>query len=150
MANSPTETLIGAGVLLAAAGFLFYSSQTIGLTAGASDQYNLTASFNSVEGLNVGTEVRMAGVRIGTVADMRLNTETFQADTIFAIDDPILIPDDSDVKVASEGLLGGSFVEITPGASEFMFADGDEIIYTQSAVSFISLLLKFATNGAEE
>ena len=59
--------------------------------------------------------------------------------------DRIKIPDDSEVVIASEGLLGGNFVEVSPGGSEFMFSDGDEVLYTQSSVSFLNLMLKFVT-----
>lgn len=150
MANNATETLIGAGVLATALGFMAYASQTAGIGGSGSDTYELRASFNSAEGLNVGTDVRMAGVQIGTVNSLDLNLETYQAETVFNISTPVKIPDDSDVKVASEGLLGGSFVEITPGASEFMFAAGDEILYTQSSVSFLGLLMKFVGESASE
>ena len=141
--DSAAETVIGAVVIAIAAGFLIYASQSAGLTA-RSDGYELKASFTSVEGLTVGTDVRMAGVKIGSVTGLGLNHDTYQAEATFAIDEAYMIPDDSDVKVSSEGLLGGNFVEISPGASEFMLADGDEILLTQGAVSFLNLLMKFA------
>ncbi len=150
MANDAAETLIGAAVLVTAFGFIAYASQTTGLGGGTSDMYNLKASFNSAEGLNIGTDVRMAGVKIGTVKALDLNLGSYQAETVFGINEPVKIPDDSDVKVASEGLLGGNFVEITPGGSEFMLSDGDEIIYTQSSVSFLNLLMKFVGESASE
>ena len=150
MANNTTETLIGAAVVATAAGFVAYASQTAGLGGTVGKAYDLTASFNSAEGLSIGTDVRMAGVKIGTVRSLELNLETYQAETVFSIADEIKIPDDSDVKVASEGLLGGNFVEITPGGSEFMLSEGDEIIYTQSSISFLQLLMKFVGESASE
>ncbi|MEO0388535.1 MAG: outer membrane lipid asymmetry maintenance protein MlaD [Pseudomonadota bacterium] len=150
MSNSATETIIGAVVLATAAGFLVYSAQSIGVRGASGGQYDLRAAFASAEGLNVGTEVRMAGVRIGTVTDMGLDAATYQAVTTLAIDTSIRIPDDSDVKVASEGLLGGTFVEIAPGGSPDMMAEGDEFIYTQGSVDLINLMLKFATGGQGE
>ncbi|QHQ34685.1 outer membrane lipid asymmetry maintenance protein MlaD [Algicella marina] len=150
MANSATETLIGAVVLVTAVGFVAYASQTAGIGRGTSGNYELLANFNSAEGISVGTDVRMAGVKVGTVKSLGLNTETYQAETVFNIDETYKIPDDSDVKIASEGLLGGSFVEIAPGASEFMFADGDEILYTQSSVSLLALMMKFVGESASE
>ena len=150
MANSAAETLIGALVLAVAGGSVLYASRIADIGGTGGDAYALTANFNSVQGVSVGTDVRMAGVKIGSVSDLELNPETYLAKATFAITGEIMIPDDSDVKVASEGLLGGNFIEITPGGSEFMFADGDEILFTQSAISFLNLLLKFVTDGAAE
>ncbi|MHA3978418.1 outer membrane lipid asymmetry maintenance protein MlaD [Halovulum sp. GXIMD14794] len=149
MANSVTETLLGAAVLLTAAGFVFYGSQTTGLGVGGDGRYDLNARFVSVEGIAVGTDVRMAGVKIGAVNKLALNPQTYQAEVGLAINDAIQIPDDSDVKIASEGLLGGNFVEITPGGSEYMLEEGDEIVLTQSAISFLNLLMKFVTGDDE-
>ena len=135
-------------VLAIAIGFGVYAGQATGFGA-STDGYELNASFRSLEGIGVGTDVRLAGVKIGTVADVALNPETYRADTTFSIRNGIEIPDDSAVIVASEGLLGGSFIEINPGGSPFAFAPGDEIEDTQGAVSLVTLLLKFVT-GSEE
>jgi len=143
MANSATETLLGAAVLIAAGGFLLYANQTAGIAGGTSGNYVLRANFGSAEGINVGSDVRLAGVKIGSVVNMELNPESYQAEIGFAVQDGISIPDDSEVVIASEGLLGGNYVEVSPGGSEFMFSDGDEVIYTQSSVSFLNLMLKF-------
>ena len=150
MANNAAETLIGAAVLVVAVGFVTYAMQSTGFGPQGGDRYELHANFNSAEGVSVGTDVRMAGVKIGAVNALDLNPETYQANARFTITNEILIPDDSDVKVASEGLLGGNFIEITPGGSAFMLADGDEILLTQSAVSVLNLLLKFVADGAAE
>lgn len=150
MANSVTETLLGAAVLVTAAGFVAYASQTGGRGELSGDRYRLMANFVSAEGISTGTDVRLAGVKIGSVTGMKLNPETYQAELTFTIQDNVKVPDDSEVKVASEGLLGGSFLEITPGGSEFMLSEGDEIVYTQSSVSLLNLMLKFATGGGDE
>lgn len=150
MANSVTETLLGAAVLVTAAGFVAYASQTGGRGETGNGRYELEANFVSAEGISTGTDVRLAGVKIGSVTGMRLNPETYQAELIFTIQNNVQVPDDSEVKIASEGLLGGSFLEVTPGGSEFMLSEGDEILYTQSAVSFLNLMLKFVTGGGEE
>lgn len=151
MANSVTETLLGAGVLIAAGGFLLFANQTAGLSGGGGDgRYEVRANFLSAEGVSVGSDVRMAGVKIGTVTAMSLNPETYFAELTVSVRDDIKLPDDSDIKIASEGLLGGSYVELTPGGSEFMLADGDEVLNTQSAVSFLNLMLKFVTDGSAD
>ena len=150
MANNVTETLLGAVVVVTAAGFVAYASQTGGRGETRGDRYELMANFVSAEGIATGTDVRLAGVKIGSVVGMKLNPETYQAQLTFTIQENVKVPDDSEVKVASEGLLGGSFLEITPGGSEFMLAEGDEVVYTQSSVSFLNLMLKFVTGGDEE
>lgn len=144
------EVLAGAAVVAIAAGFLVFAGRTSGF-GGTSDGYTLTASFRSVEGVTVGTDVRLAGVKVGTVTNIALNPQTFRADTTFGIAEGIEIPDDSAVIVASEGLLGGNFIEISPGGSLFAFDPGAEIEDTQSSVSLVSLLLKFvAGDGSAE
>ena len=150
MRESITEVLVGAAVVAVAAGFLVYTAQATSWGAGASGEYQLTASFRSAEGVAVGTDVRMAGVKIGTVTDLSLNTDTYRADATFGLTADVPIPDDSAAVVASEGLLGGTFVEIVPGGSFDFFESGAEIEDTQGAVSVLQLLINFAAGGEEE
>ena len=149
MAENTTEVLVGGVVLAAAISFAVYGAQVAGLGSGTSDHYPLTASFRSLEGVSVGTDVRLAGVKVGTVSDVALNADTYRADTTVSVRSATQIPDDSAIIISSEGLLGGNFVEIVPGGSPFYFASGDEITDTQGAVSLISLLLKFVSGGSE-
>ncbi|KAE9631475.1 outer membrane lipid asymmetry maintenance protein MlaD [Parasedimentitalea maritima] len=149
MSHNTTEVLVGGVVLAAAIGFAVFAGQATGLSRGGED-YQLNASFRSIEGVGVGTDVRLAGVKIGTVTNVVLNPQTFRADTGFSVLQGIDIPDDSAVVVSSEGLLGGNFVEIMPGGSPFSFEPGDEIEDTQGAVSLITLLLKFVSGSGEE
>ena len=158
MANSAAETAVGAVVLAIAAGFFFYAGQTSGLQV-TDDSYALVANFRSVEGISVGTDVRLAGIKVGTVTALDLDRTTYRARAAFTVEKGLEIPEDSDVKIASEGLLdgtgvdlildmvGGSYVEITPGASDFMVADGDELVNTQGSVSLLNLLMRFGTDS---
>ena len=145
MAESTTEVLVGGAVLAAAAVFVIYAGQLTGLSGGAPAAQEFRASFRSIEGVSMGTDVRMAGVKVGTVTALDLNPETFRAEARFTVQDRIALPDDSAVIVSSEGLLGNSFVEILPGGSPFNLEPGSEIEDTQSAVSLITLLMKFFT-----
>lgn len=147
MASNAAETTIGALVLAAALGFVVYASQAAGISGPSGGTYAIRANFGSAEGLNVGTEVRLAGIRIGSISAMELNKETYQAETVLAIAEDIHLPDDSSVNVASEGLLGGSFVEIEPGGSDIMLEEGEEALLTQSSVSLLNLLIKFAADS---
>lgn len=150
MSESTTEVLVGAGVLAVAVGFLVYASQATGFSIGKTGGYPLMASFRSVEGVTVGTDVRLAGVKIGTISKMKLNPETFRADMVLTVKEGIVIPDDSAAVISSEGLLGGNFVEIYPGGSLDNFEAGDEIEDTQGAVSLITLLLKYVSGSGSD
>lgn len=147
MSESRSEILAGAAVLAVAIGFVVYAGQSAGIGTGGG-QYPLHASFRSVEGIRVGTDVRMAGVKVGAVTSLALNPATYMADASLTVKDGIEIPDDSTILVASEGLLGGSFIEIQPGGSPMMLAAGGEIEDTQGSVSMVQLLMKFVGGAA--
>lgn len=147
MSENRVEVLTGAAVLAVAVGFFVWAGQGRGF-GGAGETYPLHASFRSVEGVTLGTDVRMAGVKVGSVSDIALNPQTFFADTTVSLKRGVEIPDDSQILVASEGLLGGAFVEILPGGSLVNLAPGEEILDTQGAVSTLGLLMKFA--GAKD
>jgi phospholipid/cholesterol/gamma-HCH transport system substrate-binding protein len=144
MANSIAETVVGAVVVVAAAGFALYAGRSSGLQM-TDGSYPLSATFRSVEGIAVGTDVRLAGIKVGTVTDLELDPASYRARATFTVRGDLEIPEDSDVKIASEGLLGGSFVELTPGASEFALAAGDEVLNTQSSISLLNLLMRFGS-----
>lgn len=103
MSHSSVEVAAGAVVLAAAGAFLFYAVQVVGNGALGGDSYALTASFRSAEGISEGTDVRLAGVKVGTVTDMVLNPRTFRADTTLSIQGDLALPEDTAVIVASEG-----------------------------------------------
>ena len=141
MSEKNLEIITGTIVLIVAAGFLVFIIKIGGFSAD-NENYNLNTSFRSAEGIDTGTEVRMAGVKIGTVKSLSLNAETLQADVKLKIEKSILIPNDSSAAISSEGLLGGSFLEIVPGGSFDNYAAGEIIEDTQSSISLINLLLK--------
>ncbi len=149
--HSTTEVVTGGLVLAVAVGFLIYVAQVTGLGqgAGGTQDYTLTASFRTADGVTAGTDVRLAGVKIGTVAQIDLNPETYRADTLLALDPDVAIPDDSVLVVSSEGLLGGNFLEVLPGGSPFALESGDSFAETQGSVSLITLLLRFVSQSAE-
>ncbi len=148
MSHTVSETTIGAIVVAVAVGFLLYASNTVGFNREAQGLH-LVAGFNSANGVSVGTDVRMAGIKIGTVQGMRLDADSYRAYLDLALVERFPIPDDSAVSISQDGLLGGSYVEVIPGGSDENMASGDEFLETQSSVSFLSLLLRFVS-GAEE
>ncbi|MBE0553838.1 MAG: outer membrane lipid asymmetry maintenance protein MlaD [Rhodobacteraceae bacterium] len=148
MAENRAEVLAGAVVLAAAVAFVGWAAGGDRLRA-AGGSYPLHASFRSVEGITAGSDVRMAGVKVGTITDLRLNPQTYFADVTIAMQQDILLPDDSAILISSEGLLGGNYVELVPGGSPDNLGPGDEIEDTQGAVSLITLLMKFVSGKAD-
>jgi phospholipid/cholesterol/gamma-HCH transport system substrate-binding protein len=150
MAENTSEVIAGGAVLAVAIGFLVYAGQSTGFSGGG-DTYPLTASFRAVDGISVGTDVRLAGVKVGTITELNLNPQTFFADATVEIDQAIQLPDDSAILVSSEGLLGGNYIEIQPGGSAEVLAPGAEIEDTQGSVSLVTLLMRFvgAASGDE-
>lgn len=149
MAENVTEVVTGGVVLAVAAGFLIYAGQVGGVGVGTSDTATYSASFRSAEGIGIGTDVRLAGVKVGSVVEMVLDPATFRAETELSVQNDVLLPDDSAIVISSEGLLGGSYVEILPGGSPFNLEPGAEIEDTQSSVSIVQLLLRFVSGDDE-
>lgn len=144
-----TEVITGGAVLVAAVAFLIYAGQIVGLSGGGQvDSY--TASFRSADGISVGTDVRLAGVKVGQITGVTLNPQTFRADAAFSVSSDVALPDDTAVVIASEGLLGGSYVELQPGGSPFNLEPGAEIEDTQGSVSLVQLLMKFVSNSGDD
>jgi phospholipid/cholesterol/gamma-HCH transport system substrate-binding protein len=146
MSGERSEVLAGAAVVAVALGFLAYAANSAGFSR-ESDGYTLKASFRSVDGISVGSDVRMAGIKVGRISDLTLNPQTFFADATISLPKGIELPDDSAILISSEGLLGGNFVEIVPGGSPDVLAPGDEIEDTQGSVSLVTLLMKFVGSG---
>lgn len=148
MSENRAELVVGAAVLAVAVGFLAYATSSVGAMQ-SNAGYSLTASFRSAQGIGVGTDVQLAGVKVGSVTGMELNPETFRADAVMTIRNGVELPDDSSIIIASEGLLGGNFVEVQPGGSPFNFEAGDTVSNTQGSVSLIELLSKFVGSGSD-
>jgi len=150
MESSFVETLIGAIVIAIAVTFLSYgySVTDTGRVAGI----ELTAEFDRVDGLATGSDVRMSGIKIGTVTSQTLNHNNYYAVVTMSLSDEIKLPRDSSAKITSEGLLGGNYVSLTPGGSEEMLESGDEIQFTQGAVDLIGLVGQavFSAQGGDE
>jgi phospholipid/cholesterol/gamma-HCH transport system substrate-binding protein len=143
MQNSIVETLIGAIVIAVAVLFLVfaYTSSGIGPISGG---YNVVARFDKADGVNVGTDVRLSGIKIGTVDKLALDPKSYNAVLTLALANNVKLPDDSSVRITSDGLLGSQYLSIEPGASMQMIKPGGEIENTQGSVDLIGLLGKFA------
>ncbi len=138
------ETIVGLVVIAVAAGFLAYAYGASGQGIGR-DHYRLGAVFGRVDGVTVGSEVRIAGVKVGSVAANSLDPKTYEANVELAIDGAVTIPQDSVAKVVSDGILGGAHISIEPGAADEMLNEGDRITMTQGSVDLLSLAVQAFT-----
>ncbi|HEX5079516.1 MAG TPA: outer membrane lipid asymmetry maintenance protein MlaD [Geminicoccaceae bacterium] len=149
MSRNLLETLLGAIVLIVAIVFLgfAYSASQLGDESG----YELVARFDRVDGLQRGSDVRIGGIKVGTVIDQRLDPKTYRAEVRFTMRDDVEVPADSSVAVASDGLLGGKYLLLVPGGDVEMLQAGDEISLTQSAINLEDLIgrLIFSQSGGE-
>jgi phospholipid/cholesterol/gamma-HCH transport system substrate-binding protein len=140
------EIATGAAVLLVAAGFLAFAVAHSGRTAASG--YKLHASFDHIDGLNPGADVRIAGVKVGSVLDMRVDPKTYLANVTLTVDDAIRLPSDTSAEVSSESLLGGKFLNLSPGGDSRDLVPDGTITITQSSISLEQLLGKFIFSAA--
>ena len=133
------EAGIGLAVVLAAIAFVLVAAARTG-GAGGGDAIRVTALFPAANGISVGTDVRIAGLKVGSVAAQKLEPQSYQAEVTLALDPTVPIPADSSAAITSESLLGGSFVALIPGGSPTPLKEGDTILDTQGSVDMMSLV----------
>ncbi len=141
MKRSVIETVLGAIVLFLAGFFLVFSYRTADVKKISG--YEVKASFSGIGGLGIGDDVRISGVKVGSIADLALDPKTYLAVVTMSIEPSVQLPDDTAAIIASESLLGGRYMELQPGASEEMLKPGGLIQYTQSPQNLEQLLGKF-------
>ena len=147
MQNSAVETLIGAVVIAVGVAFFVFAYSSTGSAPIAG--YDVIAKFNRADGVNVGTDVRLSGIKVGTVSNMALDPMTYNAVLTLALERNVKLPDDSSVRITSDGLLGNQYLSIEPGGSPMPIAPGGEIENTQGSIDLMGLLGK-AMFGAGE
>lgn len=153
MAQTRTlEILVGAFAAAGLAALFFLGLQVSSLGAGApAEGYRLTARFADIGSLKERSPVTMAGVRIGRVAQIGFDRETYQAVVILAIDEGLdVIPEDTYASIHTAGLLGEQYVALSPGGSEVYLRDGDELLHTQSALILEQVIGQLLFSTAEE
>ena len=141
MKNNTFEAIIGALVLILAIIFLFYSFSIANV--GKVEGYELSADFDRIDGLVVGSDVRMSGIKIGTVIEENLDPNTYLAKIKIRINSSIKIPIDSSAQIISDGLLGNKFLSITPGGDPEFIEEGGKISLTQSSIILENLIAQF-------
>lgn len=136
-----TELLAGAAVLLVAAGFLGYAIAHTGRVTVSG--YMLTAKFEKIDGLTAGADVRLAGVKVGSITRTSVDPKSYRAVVDISVESDLKLPRDSSAEISTDGLLGGKVIALVPGGDDVMLKNGGEITITQSAASLEDLLGKF-------
>lgn len=144
MARRSSEIAAGAVVLAVAAGFLVYAVASTG--RGRVGGYTLHAAFDNVGGIATGSDVRVAGLKVGSVTGLAIDPRSYQALATFTVQSDIKLSADSSATIATGGLLGGNFISLATGGDDKMLPDGGTITVTQSAVNLEDLLGKFIFN----
>ena len=152
MRESLFETLVGAVVVAVAAVFLWFAIARGGEASAGPDRYDLTARFNNISGIERGADVRIAGVKAGVVKSIDGDPKRFEAVLTMSLDKKWLLPDDTDARISTDGLLGGAYVALEPGGSfDNIAQDGSgEIQYTRGSVDLLTLFASFASGGGDK
>lgn len=141
MKHGLIETIVGFFVICVSVLFFIYIYNVSNQSKGK-DGYILTASFESIEGISQGSDVKISGVKIGYVDSIELNNNTFLADVKLRIDNSFELPEDSSAIITSSGLIGNRFINIVPGGAEKSLRDDNNINFTQSALNLEDLISK--------
>ena len=147
MGRNLVETLLGAVVLVVAGLFVVFAYSTTNVRPVRG--YEVIAKFDRIDGLTTGSDVKLSGIKVGTIVEQKLEPETYLAVVRMSIESSIKLPADTVAQVASEGLLGGNFIALVPGGDDKMIPAGGVIKFTQSPVNLVQLLGKFIFSGAE-
>ena len=99
--------------------------------------------------MSAGTDVRIAGLKVGTVSDQKLDPKTWQAEVILALDPEVKVPNDSSATITSEGLLGSTYVALNPGGASDALKEGDTIVDTQGSVDLMGMIGQFINKSGD-
>ena len=147
MKRGAVETILGALVLVVAVGFVVLGARAIDVQSDGG--YELSARFLKVGGLERGSDVRISGVKVGSVIERELDAENFEAVVTFSVRSDIALPADTEAGVTAEGLLGGKYLRLFPGQSEETLSAGQEISRTrdyQALEDTVSEIIFLATD----
>jgi phospholipid/cholesterol/gamma-HCH transport system substrate-binding protein len=150
MSKNFVESIVGLLVLITAFCFLYYAYSTTMIISDSSAGYRLFAKFDRIDGLNVGSDVKISGIKVGKIISQDLDPKTFQAILQLNIVKDLKLPTDTSAEIVSNGLLGDKYVALVPGSENEFFIDKSTIEFTQSSVSLESLIGKFMFNSATD
>ena len=148
MSRNPIETIMGGVVLVVAVVFLAFVYTTADLRPVKG--YALTASFSKAGGLKEGSDVRISGVKVGSITTQSIDPKTYNAVLRLSIMPSVHLPSDTVASIESDGLLGGSYVRLEPGHNADVLADGGQITHTasfQSLEDLVKTIIFLATDA---
>ncbi|MBX7146101.1 MAG: outer membrane lipid asymmetry maintenance protein MlaD [Alphaproteobacteria bacterium] len=148
MKRNIIETLIGAVVIVVAFGFLIFAYSTVQLNTSI-NSYQAHARFNRIDGLTIGSDVRLSGVKIGVITDEKIDPQTFEGIITFNIEERIKLPVDTNVRILSNGLLGDNYLALEPGISPNLLQPEGEFTNTQGALNVMDLVAQAIFKAAE-
>ena len=137
------EFIVGLGVIIIAGWFILSVVSKSDKLSNISETTKYIASFNDVSGISVGSNIKLAGVTVGKVLELKLDEINYTAEMVLGINRIIKIPNDSEIIITSEGLLGGNYVSISPGGSDIFLKANEKFSFTQSSLSLNNLIQKF-------
>lgn len=150
MNKSGIETIVGLLVLLITVGSVVVAYKDGGLFAEHNDCYVLRAEFDKVDGVNIGSPVKISGINVGKVIDQVLDKKNYYAVIKMKIKNGIRLPIDTSAEVVGLGLINDKYVSLIPGSDDKYLSDGGVIEFTQSSLSLESLIAKFIFGSAEK
>ena len=133
------ETMLGAIVAVVAIGFFAFAAAQAGQSGASGKSYDLVARFQRVDGIAIGSDVRVSGVKVGVVRAVALDPATYQAKLTLAVDRGLQVLDDSTARVQTDGLLGGAYISIEPAGMDAL-PPGGEITHTQGSVDLLTVM----------
>ncbi|MGV8948547.1 MAG: outer membrane lipid asymmetry maintenance protein MlaD [Candidatus Paracaedibacter sp.] len=145
MRTNIIEAAMGAIVLIIASYFLVFAYTSS--KGGSYSGYPLNAKFDRIDGLLVGNDTRISGVKVGSITSIDIDPKTFLARVVFTIRKDLNLPIDTVAEIVSESLMGGKYIALVPGGDKKILAPGERITYTQSSVSFETLIGKYLFSG---
>ncbi|MDZ4323376.1 MAG: outer membrane lipid asymmetry maintenance protein MlaD [Alphaproteobacteria bacterium] len=148
MKTNVLEVTMGAVILVVFAFCIIFAYSTSQWQP--STGYEVIARFDRIDGIMRGSDVRLSGVKVGTIKDLHLDPKTYLAVVHLTLEPHVSLPTDSAAEIVSDGLLGGKYLALVPGGEDANIAPGGEIVHTQSAVSLESLIGKFIFNAQEK
>lgn len=148
MKTNVLEVTMGAVILVVFAFCIIFAYSTSQWQP--SQGYEVIARFDRIDGIMRGSDVRLSGVKVGTIKDLHLDPKTYLAVVHLTLEPHVSLPTDSAAEIVSDGLLGGKYLALVPGGEDANITPGGEIIHTQSAVSLESLIGKFIFNAQEK
>ena len=145
MKNNLLETIVGSIVLLIAILFILFSFKIINVNNNKSQSYDVYAEFDNIEGINIGSDVKISGIKIGAVSDIKIN-KNYKAYLTLNLSKDYSIPNDSIFKISTSGLIGNKFIDVKIGSSDEYITNKDTVDYTESVLNLEDLISKFLFN----